>query len=314
VSGLRFEQNHMLIKHWDTVGEKHQFVNFAIDHDVLLPNLNISYQSDPELWFRFAARRAIARPSFAQLAEAESIEYDSLTDQVSTVSRANPQLKPEGAVNYDLSVEWYFNSSSILELSFYYKKINDLIYASSISTTLDNQVVTLIQPLNGHYAQLRGVDFHLLHQFDYLPYFWQNTGVDLSVTVQNSWMKNSFVSRTDVIEMPRAPQHSYKLKVFYQSDNFSAAANWMYTGKQLLSVAESSLDKYLQDSRRLDLSIVYRYSPFAFSLQLENVLNDTTFYKTLGKSTQYLGTQDAGGNGSFVQTGRVATFSASYQF
>lgn len=314
VPGLRIEKSRMLVTHWDTAKEPHQFVDFSLDHAVLLPNLNISYQSDPELLFRFAARRAISRAAFAQLAEAESIEYDSLSDQVSTISRANPQLKPERAMNYDLSAEWYLSSSSLAELALYYKKIKDVIYTGSISFMPNNHKVTLTQPLNGYPAQLRGVDFHLRHQFDYLPYFWQNTGVDLSATVQHSWMQNSLVSDGVTIEMPRAPQQNYKLQVFYQSDSYLIAANWVHTGKQLLSVSDSGLDKYLQSSQRLDLSMIYKYSPFSFSVQLENLLNDVSFYKTLGRSTQYLGTQDAGGNGSFVQTGRFATFTLSFQF
>jgi hypothetical protein len=43
-------------------------------------------------------------------------------------------------------------------------------------------------------------------------------------------------------------------------------------------------------------------------------MNDIEFYKTLGKGTRYLGTQDGGGNGSWVQTGRFFTFSASYRW
>lgn len=314
VPGLRYEQSHLLATHWDTAGEQHQFSDFAIDEDVWLPNLNITYQHDVGLLFRFAARRAISQPAFGLQAEADSVEYDSLSDQVTSISKANPQLKSERAINYDLSMEWYPNSSSIVEFAFYYKKISRLVYVASLNIIQDKHKVTVNQPLNGQPAQLSGLDIHLRHQFEYLPYFWQNTGLDLSATVQHSWMQNNLPLRTDVTEMPRAPRYNYKLQVFYQSENFMATANWVHTGTQLLNIMDSGLDKYLQASQQFDLSMTLRQAPFAFTLQFENVFNDPSFYKTLGKSTSYLGTQDAGGNGSFVQTGRFAAFFVSYQF
>ncbi|WP_340677701.1 TonB-dependent receptor [Paraglaciecola sp.] len=314
VPGIRYELNTFKASHWDTTDPQHQFATVSNQGTNLLANLNVSYQYNAEWSFRFAARNAISRPAFGLLVNAESKEYDDLTDQVNQIARSNPELTAENAVNYDLGFEWYPNPNSILEITYYYKKIDNIVYLSEITEQQGNRTLTITQPQNGKWAQIHGVDFHVNYQFDQLPQFWNGFGVDMSATVQHSRAQNSLTRRDDTTAMPRAPNYNYKFQLFHQSNQLLVSANWLYTGKQLLSLSDSGLDKYLQANQRLDLSMSYRFESMSITLQFENLLNEPAFYKTLGSQKYYLGTQDAGGNGSFVQTGRVAKLCVTYQF
>jgi hypothetical protein len=48
-----------------------------------------------------------------------------------------------------------------------------------------------------------------------------------------------------------------------------------------------------------------------WSISGKNLTDGPVFWKTLGPSTRYLGTQDAGGNGSYVLSGRVFNVTAT---
>ncbi len=94
----------------------------------------------------------------------------------------------------------------------------------------------------------------------------------------------------------------------------SADLAYHYEGLQLVGLTSNNLDEYLQPVKSLDFSVSYPIYGVTFTVAAQNLLDDVEFYKTLGPSTKYLGTQDAGGNGSYVQTGRFITVKASYRW
>lgn len=313
VAGVIYEKNQFSARHWDSTQTTHQFVKTANSDHYLLSNLNVSYQHSDSLIFRAAIRKAIARPPFSWLAESEDTAYDPTNDQITNISQANPNLKPERVINTDLSVEWYPDDESIIELALYNKEIKNQLYINQKTiVTKSAQEFTLSRPENGKQARLTGLDFHIQHRFDYLPAFWSGFGVDFGATLQRSEARNSLANKTTL--MTKAPRRSYKLQVFHQSPHFLITANWNYTGEQLLTYTDTGLDKYLQPQRNLNLSMTYHLSPFSATLQIENLLNAPIFYKTMGQSKAYLGTQDDGGNGSFVNTGRFAKLYFTYTF
>jgi outer membrane receptor protein involved in Fe transport len=106
----------------------------------------------------------------------------------------------------------------------------------------------------------------------------------------------------------------YNLDLFYQKYGLRSDLSFQYTGLQLDGISSTSLDEYLQPQQSLDLSISYPIKGVLIAFSAKNMLNDIEFYKTLGKGTQYLGTQDGGGNGSWVETGRFFTLSVSYRW
>ena len=102
--------------------------------------------------------------------------------------------------------------------------------------------------------------------------------------------------------------------MFYKKYGVIADLGYHYEGLQLVGLTSNNLDEYLQPVKTLDFSISYPIYGVSFTIAAKNLLDDVLFYKTEGKTTRYLGTQDAGGNGSYVETGRFITFTASHKF
>ncbi|MGC1302807.1 MAG: hypothetical protein WA840_10570, partial [Caulobacteraceae bacterium] len=111
-----------------------------------------------------------------------------------------------------------------------------------------------------------------------------------------------------------APELIYNLDLFYKMYGVNADLAWHYQGLELDGLSSNNLDEYIQPISSLDFSASYPIYGVTFTVAAQNLLDSVQFYKTLGPGTQYLGTQDAGGNGSYVQTGRFITLKASYRW
>ena len=168
-------------------------------------------------------------------------------------------------------------------------------------------------PQNGKDATLEGLEFDVRHKLANLPGPLDGLGVGGSLTLQHSDANPNLAGHANTW-LPRAPELIYNVDLFYQKYGLRSDLSFQYTGLQLYGISSASLDEYLQPQQSLDLSISYPVEGVLIAFSAKNMLNDIEFYKTLGKGTQYLGTQDGGGNGSWVETGRFFTLSASYRW
>lgn len=328
VAGLRFEHTDFKARHWiverDSAGASPdvsgRFTSDGNSYDQFLPNLNLAWRPDDRLVVRASARRSFARPAFALIAGPETYGYNDLTGDLQFVNRSNPDLKPTEATNLDAGIEWYPDRSAVIEAAGFYKHMTNFVFTASATgsspasgsgeTVIGG--ITYTMPLNGSAADLYGVEFHARKQFFELGGFLGGFGVEGSLTLQDSKADSGIEGRSKTV-LPRAPGVIYNAELFYERPSFSARLAWQYVGRQLLSLNDQ-LDTYLQPNRQLNFNATYRLGNWSLSGQVQNILNKQSFYKTMGKSTRYLGTQDGGGNGSYVETGRFFKLTASVEF
>ncbi|TCM16570.1 TonB-dependent receptor [Novosphingobium sp. PhB165] len=322
-AGLRYEYTHFSSSQWSVDGDTGAFQKSGNNYGELLPSLILSYRPNAELVLRGAARRSFTRPAFGLLASPVVISRNDITGDISGISAGNPDLKASTANNYDLSAEWYGAHDTVLSVAGYYKTINDFIYSASSTgalpsasnATSNNGGVTTSIPENGKDADLYGIELNARHYLRDLPGFLSGFGVGGTLTLQRS---SADSGRTDHYGrktwLPRAPETIYNLDLFYDAHGVHANLAYQYQGLQLLGLTSNNLDTYLQPSKTLDLSVGYTFGNVSISGSVQNLTNNVLFYKTLGKSKQYLGTQDGGGNGSYVATGRFFNLSASLNF
>jgi TonB-dependent receptor len=326
IAGVRYEHTDFSARHWvvvtDSAGaaadDTGHFTKDGNSYGEFLPNINLAWRPTDRLVVRAAARRSFARPAFALIAGPETYSYNDLTGDLAFVSRSNPDLKPTEATNLDLGIEWYPDRSAVLEASSFYKHLTNFVFTASATgstpaagsgdTAIDGVTYTI--PLNGNDADLYGIELHGRKQFFELGGFLGGFGVEGSLTLQDSKADSGLAGRGKTA-LPRAPGVIYNAELFYERPSFSARLAWQYVGRQLLSLNDQ-LDTYLQPNRQLNFNTTYRFGKWSLSGQVQNILNQESFYKTMGKTTRYLGTQDGGGNGSYVETGRFFKLTASF--
>ena len=323
IVGLRYEDTDFDFSQWmDQTATSGHFVSTGRSYGEVLPSLLVTWRPDPSMVFRADVRESFSRPAFGLFAAPISVTTDPLTNQIIGASEGNPNLKPATAVNYDLAAEFYGQHGDIIEVSAYYKQISNFIFPATVSgglpatgssTSQSIDGILLSIPQNGKDATLEGLEFDVRHKLANLPGPLDGLGVGGSLTLQHSDANPNLAGHANTW-LPRAPELIYNVDLFYQKYGLRSDLSFQYTGLQLDGISSASLDEYLQRQQSLDLSISYPVEGVLIAFSAKNMLNDIEFYKTLGKGTQYLGTQDGGGNGSWVETGRFFTLSASYRW
>jgi len=97
------------------------------DNDRWLPSANVAYLLTDALVLRGAAALTITRPNPQDLAPTFGLTLDG-----DVFTRGNPGLKPFYANNYDLGIEWYPRSRTVLTLNLWAKEVFD--YPATIDT------------------------------------------------------------------------------------------------------------------------------------------------------------------------------------
>ena len=312
--GLRYEETTLDATYWAADATVPGFATVTRSYGELLPSVDIVYQPDPVFLYRASVRRSFSRPAVGLLAGPSTITRDSGSGAILSVTESNPDLAPTTAMNYDLSAEYHGLPGSLFEAALYRKTLHQFIYASSVtgglpqaptaSTIVDG--VTYDIPENGGNGYLNGLELNSRVRLPELSPPLDGIGLGGNVTLEHS---EGDSGRADHFGrqtwLPRAPELIYNLDAFYQSPQFWFDLAYQYTGLQLENLTSNNLDNFLQPTRFLNLRIGGLVVGAEVSVTVKNLTDGPVFWKTLGKSTRYLGTQDGDGNGSYVLTGRV---------
>ena len=175
-----------------------------------LPSLNVKFNLNDRMLFRFGASKALTRPNVqdlraSQLVQANTsrVNFPSITDpndplfgvdrgvqNISLsrilVTRGNPLLEPTTAVNLDLSFEWYFNGG-FFSAAVFDKELKNIITTGDQtigSITLDNNTVDVVYngQINQSEASLHGFELAYQQFFDQLPGWMSHLGMQANYT------------------------------------------------------------------------------------------------------------------------------------
>jgi len=315
--GLRFESTALAANYWDPT--KTAFDSIARNYAVALPGVNFVYRTGEHWVFRAALRKGFSRPAIGLLAGPLTVSTDG-TGAISEVSENNPDLKPMTSINYDASAEYYGGHGSLFELSLYRKTLSDVIYAAQVTNappqaSIETAVVdgvTYSRPVNGRAGYLDGLEVSAQERWINLPAPLNGLGVDANATFQHSEADSGLTDHFGRSTwLPRAPQQIYNIEGRYEAAGYLVTVAYHYTGLQLENLTGDDLDNFLQPTASLDAKFAATIRGFRISLAAKNLLDGPVFWKTLGESKRYLGAQDAGGNGSYVITGRVFSLTVS---
>src|SRR5262249_25545104 len=108
--------------------------------------------------------RTLARPNYSDLAPFVLQDTTALT-----ISQGNPNLKVTTSDNVDISLEHYFQNVGIASAGFFYKHLDDYIYASTQQQTIGTDLNRVSMPVNGDAANLYGVELAFVRQLSFLP-------------------------------------------------------------------------------------------------------------------------------------------------
>ena len=328
--GLRYEYTGEQLYTWVNAATSANpgngfFKDVSSNYGEVLPSLNVVYKPDNGYIFRASLSKSFSRPSLSELAspvgESFTIGADG-SNQLTSVSQGNPNLKPAESINFETDVEYYGIKDLALEANFYAKSISRFIYtgnttgsnpAAAIGITNVNGV-NYSEPQNGLNANLFGVSLSATDHFTFLPGLWRGLGVNMNATFQQSSANSGIAGEGDT-PLPQAPRIIYNLQLLYDLKGVHGALTYQYQGLQLDSLeATNLLNDWIQPTAYLNMTVGYRFKNWDISFGAKNLTNEYAFFRTLGSGAKYLDDQVGGANGNYILVGRQYQLSASFKY
>jgi TonB-dependent receptor len=262
------------------------------DYVSLLPSLNVRLKLSPDMFIRFATAKSIVRPDFQQLAPnysigatngfitggvcANSIPGGSQANCVYryTANAGNPELKPIRSTQYDLSYEWYFNSTGSVTATAFYKDVYNFI--DNVATNIDftnngvTRTVQVTQPYNAGHGKVKGFEVAYQQYYDFLPGALRGFGVQANFTyIDSKGTRNASANPYDNTQITNAQvkdlplegmsRTSYNVAALYDLGKVSArlAYNWRERYLLTTTAANINIPAWYDDYGQLDGSVFY---------------------------------------------------------
>ncbi len=287
------------------------------DYNDVLPSLNVRYKAADNFFLRFAIGKGIARPDFPQMLPSNQITptVGVITGGVCTPLpggsttpgtcvanyngfSGNPDLKPMTSLNYDVSAEWYINSTNSLTLAVFDKELSGFIETTLgvVVPYTNNGVtkdVTVLRPENQGDGFTRGAELAWNGFFDFLPGWGKYFGARAAYTyVDSGGTRNAAAnpydpnqttnSRVDSYPLEGLSRNSYNAELYYSMPKIEARLAYNWRERYLLTTAAANLNipAFADDYGQLDASLSWRMTD-SFSMGLEAVNLMHSKYKVL---------------------------------
>jgi len=245
----------------------------ALDHSYLdaLPSINLRYELMKGLFLRGAASKSVTRPDFSQLSP--SLTLNSVQRNGSA---GNPSLKPIRSDNLDLAVEKYFNSTTSVYITGFFKQVDGFISTISNPEVYDGLTYQVSRPQSSAAGTINGFETGYQQFYDFLPGWVSGLGLQANYTYIDSETPSSILGQN--VPLQNLSKHSYNLIGMYEKGPVSAriAYNWRDTFLSGITniVGVGALPIYTRDYGWLDASVGYRINDhFTFTIEGMNLLN-----------------------------------------
>ena len=260
VYGLRVERTDFSTSGNQVIAGVTTPIEASNDYTNFLPSVHANFDLSDDLKLRLSATTGLSRPSYPEVRASQSV--DAVNE---TVSGGNPDLDAETSIGVDASLEWYFDTASILSVSAFYRSIDNVIYPGATMVDGSNFAPGLFAPgqmvayntfLNGDDGKLSGIEFNYIGSFDeYLPL--DGFGATANVTFLDSEFTAPSLGITAPI--PGTSDLIYNTSVFYENYGVSARISYQWRDAWL-STTESGplLNQYWDETERLDAKVQYQ--------------------------------------------------------
>lgn len=231
---------------------------FDRDYTNVLPSVNLRYEVQPDVLLRAGVYRSLVRPRVGQLAPRFRVEENEDGDREGEFG--NPNLEPYDAWNLDLSAEWYFGRSSVLQAGVFFKRIEDFIVDVRFedATFLGIEFGEALIPQNGEEAKVNGFEFAYQQSLEFLPGLLDGLLVGFNYTYTDA--EGEIADRT--ISLPASAENTFNASLGYEKGPLSVRVTAAYRDEYLDELGESvEEDRFVEDHIQYDLSARYRVTP-----------------------------------------------------
>jgi TonB-dependent receptor len=296
-----------------------------------LPSINAKLDFGNGILIRGAASKGISRPDLSAFASGggafdntNNLRAGGLlaTGPLLGINTGNRFLRPVESMNYDLSIEWYWDDVGSLTLSGFVKDIKNIINSGAVvrpfSTSSGVTDVIFNTPVNADGGVLKGVEVAYQQTYDFLPGLLSGLGAGLTYTYvdANDFSNASLGSEQSPLSggLPLAgvSKHTINAVGFYEKGplSFRLAYNWRSEFVQTpRDVIFPFSPIYGESTGQLDGSIFVKVSQnLKLGVQAVNLLDEVT------RTSQVIDFSGTRATRSAFRNDRRYTFLARFDF
>lgn len=255
----------------------------------VMPSLHLNFALQENMALRGALTQTVARPGFEDAGPWQIVEVEGEgADQERFLERGNPDLEPLESTNFDLRWEYYPTGVSMLSAGFFYKDISEYFLGVNLPGEGEFSAFDEVsQVVNGGDAELYGLEFALIRQFDFLPGPWDGFLLDANYTFTDSTA--DMEERDTDVPLPGQSDHIFNVALGYEKHGFNVRVAATYRSEFFDGTDDRSdpaFDRYQDNHLQIDVSSKYRFNDMV-QVYLNAVnLNDEPLYAYWG-SPQY---------------------------
>jgi iron complex outermembrane recepter protein len=242
-------------------------VNVSHKYWDILPSANLTFDAMPNLLLRASAARVMARPGYAQLAGAFTLNDTAFTG----TAGGNPNLKPTRAWEFNLGAEWYYGKQALLSATLFYLDIQSYITSATFSGTYTTLQVPqphtylITGPVNGPGGRNQGIEVS-----------WQQPLAYGFGLLANYTYADAKASNGDVID--GNSKHTYNVTGYFENKFLSTRLAYTFRSK-FRSGVDRSTPMWQDDYGQLDGSVtVHLTRNFALTGDAQNLTNHKLYY------------------------------------
>lgn len=235
-----------------------------------LPNASARINFGNGLQSRFNYSKTLSRPSFAQLNPGLSYVVSYVNTIQNSGSGGNPDLRPQKADSFDVSLEYYFGRSNYVSVVGFYRDITDRVVTGTEARTIDGLQYVISTPRNLGSAKIKGVEMSGQLFLDFLPEGLDGLGVMGNFTVIDSEVTTPG-DRLEGLSLLGVSKYNYNAGLLYEKYGISARVIYTYRSHYFdaditngLSLRPASIPVGLNGIRaagRLDFGLNYDLTP-----------------------------------------------------
>jgi TonB-dependent receptor len=188
-------------------------------------------------------------------------------------SSGNPNLDPWRSKNYNASLEYYINPTSMISLALFRINVQSFIKSGSvIDCTLPdedgvvrNHCVTITEPIQGTGNSIHGMEFDYRQGFTFLPGILSKTGMEINATYAPSDSGATDLAGHKIPFQDNSTK-SGNFILWYQDDRFQARVAYNYRSRRAVSEdvgGITGMEMYEAPQKYLDASVSYKIAKTA---------------------------------------------------
>lgn len=238
------------------------------DSTDVLPSLNLIYWATPQLQFRAAVTKTIARPN-----PQDVLPVRTINDTNFTITDGNPDLEVTQSTNYDFGASYYLKPIGVVSAALFQKEIEGF-YVDETETIQAGEFrgYQLTHPSMGTGGRIKGLELDLQKRLTFLPGILSGLGIGANHT----WLdaEGSYPNRPGVkLPFTGSAKRNWNINVFYARGPIDLRVFVNDRSPYLTSVgARRALDQYEDERRTVSFFAKYKLNRnLTFNVDVNNI-------------------------------------------